>query len=276
LVALPVCPAALAREDSMKRTGSILLLLLVLLSLFPAPSSASRLALPTPIPPKSIEVSIANVCIQMGAGENRNVIAKVLPSNTSSMQVTFTSSNSAVVALNNIRCEKDTTVITLYAKAKGKATITAKTSNGKTSSFQVDVYDTPWSLSPMFVKDARWKSGIAWGAGQRPKLNPRKTTSGCAAYAADYVYYVFKKSSYADGRKFYKVSDIRKYDVIHTTNHYFVVLSRSGNELHTAEGNASGKVTVSKTKYFIQNGVLKVRYGTKVETRKMVYGFHMK
>jgi len=262
----------------MKRTGTILLLLLVLLSLFPAISSAKWLTPSKSVPPKSVELSIANVCIRMGAGESRNVTAKVLPANADSMQVTFTSSNKAVASLNNGRCDKDTTVITLYANAKGTATITAKTSNGKSSSFQVEVYDTPWSLSAKFLKDARWKNGIAWAAGQKPKLNPRKTTSGCAAYASDFVNYVFQQSSYANGQKFFKVGDIRQFDVIHTTDttgHWFVVLARNGNELHTAEGNAGGKVVVSKTKYFIQNGVLKARYGKTVETKTMVHGFHM-
>ena len=109
-----------------------------------------------------------------------------------------------------------------------------------------------------FINDARWKNGIWWGDGQRPKVSGW-SSSGCCAYAADFTKYVFDKPSQRSGSLFTNPSEIRSGDVIWTGGHWFVILYRNGNQLTTAEGNCDSKVRISSTAYKV--GSFSIREG---------------
>ena len=57
--------------------------------------------------------------------------------------------------------------------------------------------------------------------------------------------------------QYYDNNDVRPGDVIKTSGdpnpHYIVVLARKGEQLYTAEGNASGIVRISDSVYTISN-----------------------
>ena len=123
-----------------------------------------------------------------------------------------------------------------------------------------------------FKNDSRFKNGAAWASGQRPKISSYGS-SGCCAYAADFVAYVFGKNNLTDGTKYTNPSGIKSGDVIHFSGgqHWVVVLYRNGSQLTTAEGNWGSKVVISSTAYTIQNGSV-YRNGTKFRT--FVEGYH--
>lgn len=103
-----------------------------------------------------------------------------------------------------------------------------------------------------FINDGRWKNGISWSPGQGPKLSSW-SSSGCFAYTADFVKYMFGRETAQYGNEFTNAAEIRAGDVVYAdgTPHYIVVLSRSGNKLRTAEGNWGGKVRISDSAYYI-------------------------
>lgn len=127
-----------------------------------------------------------------------------------------------------------------------------------------------------FLSDERWKNGIAWGDSQTPKLSKWSST-GCCAYAADFAAYVYGSTSEAwtgsGFQKFTNLNEIRAGDIIHTSNHWFVVLSRTGNTFYTAEGNFDDKVRVSTDGWGIKDGKI---YNLKASDgeRTFVYGYH--
>lgn len=126
-----------------------------------------------------------------------------------------------------------------------------------------------------FLADARWRNGAAWGGGQRPKV-ASYTAYGCCAYACDFAKYVFGANSYRSGQAFYSPSAIRAGDIVKVTNnqHWFVVLSRSGDSLRTAEGNwTGGRVAVSDGAYTVSGNTL-CRNGKRFRTFSV--GYHMK
>ena len=110
-----------------------------------------------------------------------------------------------------------------------------------------DVYAFEYSS---FINDSRWKNGVSWGSGQRPKTAPSAQWWGCAAYAYDFAKVVFGKSNPRAGTRFTNVSQIRAGDVLTVgnqsdgTGHWFCVLKRDGNKLYTAEGNYSSRVRI--------------------------------
>lgn len=128
--------------------------------------------------------------------------------------------------------------------------------------------NTSTSASKMeaFINDSRWSNGTSWGYNQRPKLSSWDS-KGCCAYANDFAKYVFNKNSAREGTGFTNPSEIRAGDVIHAvvyngrgwpySEHWFVVLSRNGSQLRTAEGNyGSGVVKVSNTDYTVSGNTL--------------------
>lgn len=127
-----------------------------------------------------------------------------------------------------------------------------------------------------FIADARWKNGIAWGDSQSPKLSGW-SSKGCCAYAADFAAYVYGSTNAAwtgaGFTKFTNINEIRAGDIIHTSNHWFVVLSRDGNNLKTAEGNFDDKVRISTDGWGIKNGKIYNLKATDGE-RTFVYGYH--
>lgn len=124
-----------------------------------------------------------------------------------------------------------------------------------------------------FIKDSRFKNGATWKSNQKPKLSSY-SCSGCCAYTADFVKYVFGKSSPRSGKKFTNPKDIKAGDVIKVTGsqHWFVVLERNGQKLKTAEGNWGGKVVVSSSVYTVKNNTL-YRNGKKFRTFSEGYHF---
>lgn len=122
-----------------------------------------------------------------------------------------------------------------------------------------------------FRNDSRFANGTIWASGQRPKISSY-SSSGCCAYCADFVQYVFGKSL-SSGSKYTNASDIRSGDVIHFSGsqHWVVVLYRNGNQLTTAEGNWGSKVVISSNAYTLNNGSV-YRNGSKFRT--FVEGYH--
>ena len=132
-------------------------------------------------------------------------------------------------------------------------------------------YDT---LTQKFIADPRWKPGITYNGRQKPKLSGYKST-GCCAFAADFVKYVYGKNSPRDGGQFSSVKEIRTGDVIvfSSPSHWVIVLNRSGNSLHTLEGNwMNGKVERSNTAYTIKGKTI-LRDGKKFRTFSLGYHF---
>ena len=126
-----------------------------------------------------------------------------------------------------------------------------------------------------FIKDSRWKSGISWGDNQKPKLSTWSSV-GCCAYAADFAAYVYGSTSKAwtasGFTKYTNLNEIRAGDIIHTSNHWFVVLSRNGNTLRTAEGNFDDKTRVCSDGWGIKSGKL---YNLKANSAATFeYGYH--
>ena len=118
-----------------------------------------------------------------------------------------------------------------------------------------------------FLTDARWQTGTPWGYYQRPKVSSWSSI-GCCAYAADFATYVYGSPSAwntSDFQQFYSAGEIRAGDIIYVQSgkneHWFVVVSRTGNKLYTAEGNCrvgnTDQVYVTDRKYYIEGGQLK-------------------
>ncbi len=110
-----------------------------------------------------------------------------------------------------------------------------------------------------FINDSRWKNGISWVDNKKPVLSTYASI-GCCSYAADFVAYVYGSTKNAwktsDFTKFTDLNEIRKGDIIHLSNHWFVVLDRIGDKLYTAEGNFDDKVRITKDGWAIKNGVI--------------------
>lgn len=141
-------------------------------------------------------------------------------------------------------------------------TITVKAS--KNSGFEKKVES--------FIADSRFKNGVSWGGSRTPKLSSYKC-KGCCAYVADFVKYVFGKASPRSGSRFTNIGSIRAGDVVHLSpDHWIAILERNGNSLKTAEGNASGKVVVSNSKYKISGNYIKSSYSS----YKFTEGYHFK
>lgn len=123
-----------------------------------------------------------------------------------------------------------------------------------------------------FINDSRWRNGIAWGGGQGPKLSTW-SSSGCCAYAADFVRYVYGSNTLR-GTAYYNISEVRAGDVIQVPGHWFVVLGRNGNTLYTAEGNMGGSVAVKNGRYTISGNVFSYRSANGPATYTLTTGFH--
>ena len=96
-----------------------------------------------------------------------------------------------------------------------------------------------------FLADSRFKAGTSWGGSQKPKLSSY-SCSGCCAYVADLVKYVYGKDSPRSGVYFTAPSQIRAGDVlVFSPQHWAYVISRSGSTVRIAHGNWGGKVVVA-------------------------------
>lgn len=83
------------------------------------------------IPAKSISINKKSTTLSVGSTEKLSVTFN--PTNTSSKEITWTSSNKSIVTVNSDGL--------ITAKAKGKATITATSKYGKTATCEVTVND---------------------------------------------------------------------------------------------------------------------------------------
>lgn len=126
------------------------------------------------------------------------------------------------------------------------------------------------NCAKQFIADDRWKNGAPWGD-RTPELEPSADWHGCAAYCYDWAKYMYGKSPRASGvTKYTSASEIRNGDIIRLKDshgeHWFVVLSRNGNWLKTAEGNVDAKlngkfvVRVSTSAYEIRDGKIYSSY----------------
>jgi hypothetical protein len=129
-----------------------------------------------------------------------------------------------------------------------------------------------------FIKDSRWKNNISWNGSQKPKLSTYNSY-GCCAYVCDFCKYVYGYNSYESAKStFTSVSSIKSGDILKMHNsegtHWIVVLTRSGNKLYTAEGNASKKTAIGNSYYTISgNSIKSSRAG--VGTYSLTKGYHM-
>ena len=125
-----------------------------------------------------------------------------------------------------------------------------------------------------FINDSRWKDYASYGA-ISPKLS-YYNSNGCCAYAADFCAYVYGSYSYAWNTNcftpFYSPADIRTGDIIQITNHWFVVLERSGNSLRVADGNVSGKWARISNNYWIDSGKLYDNWNSRYAN--LIVGYH--
>lgn len=78
-------------------------------------------------------VTIQNVETKMKIGETKKLVGKVLPETTNDKSLTWTSSNTKVITIENTG--------DIIAVGNGKSTITAKTQNGKIASIEFEVID---------------------------------------------------------------------------------------------------------------------------------------
>ena len=124
------------------------------------------------------------------------------------------------------------------------------------------VVNAAMGTASQFINDARWSNGVSWGDSQRPKISSWDSWS-CCAYAADFAKYCYDANSPSSGTRFTNASEIRSGDIIHLAGnpeHWFVVISRSGNTLHTAEGNFSGRVRVATDVYTVEGSQVRDKY----------------
>lgn len=113
-----------------------------------------------------------------------------------------------------------------------------------------------------FINDDRFKNEITWASSRTPKISSY-SSKGCCAYAADFIKSTTGSNNLRSGKKFTSVSSIKDGSVLHLSpNHWIVVLERTGNSLYTAEGNASGKVCISTSKYSINESKIVTKYST--------------
>lgn len=145
-----------------------------------------------------------------------------------------------------------------------------KTTTTSTSSITVKKSPTVNEKINAFISDSRWKSGVSWGSSQKPKLSTYSST-GCCAYAADFVKYVYGSNNLRSGTKYTSASSIKTGDVIYVTpQHWMVVVSRSGNKINVAEGNYSSKVNI--TTYTLSGN--KLLYSSGKTYKTFSYGYH--
>lgn len=143
--------------------------------------------------PTGISLNYSSITVDKGS--NRTIYSTVSPSNASNKTVTWTSSDSSVATVSGG---------TIYGKAPGTATITAKTSNGKTATCKVTV------------------KGIT--------INASSTNWSSYLHSGD-IYYIITSS--------YGVSSSKKYS---TSNSSVLAVSSSGKI--TAKNAGTATITV--------------------------------
>jgi len=112
-----------------------------------------------------------------------------------------------------------------------------------------------------------YRNGRPWGK-MHPALLTHEGCYECAGMASDFGKYMFGTG--LGGEEFKDASEIRSGDVLYMKSHFFAVVFRKGEQLHTIEGNINAVVSQSKTRYSVKNGKL---YSGNSE-REFVKGWH--
>ena len=107
----------------------------------------------------------------------------------------------------------------------------------KTASFTTAKLQSHSERMNAFIKDSRWKNGTAWDA-RKPKLSTYRS-SGCCAYCADFVKYVYGSNNLVSGSKFTSVSKIKAGDVIYAASYYS---NGKGSPVSAAPSTASAAI----------------------------------
>ena len=109
-------------------------------------------------------ISLNKTVLTLEKGKQQTLTATVTPTNATDKTVTWKSSNTSVATISNGK---------VTAKSVGAATITAKTSNGKTAACKITVVEEPTSISIN-------KSSLIVGIGETFKFSC-KTNTGTSA-----------------------------------------------------------------------------------------------
>ncbi len=110
---------------------------------------------PSTIYPSSVSLNYSSITLNKGS--SKTLLATVFPSNASNKTVTWSSSNTSVASVSGGK---------ITANAPGTATISAKTSNGKTASCKVTVKGitiSPYSAFFVYVDDVHYLSTTSYG-----------------------------------------------------------------------------------------------------------------
>ncbi len=136
-----------------------------------------------------------------------------------------------------------------------------------------------------FINDPNWSNNISWDRNQTAKQKEAQAASptGCAAYAADFVYFMYGGTHISEGgTAIGDFNDICTGDVVHIketynkSEHWFVVLERNGNDLYTAEGNYNDSVFISRDEYKITAGNSLTQWGRTASWYDNDHGYHYK
>lgn len=116
-----------------------------------------------------------------------------------------------------------------------------------------------------FLSNPDFRVGTYWPSSQRPKLSTY-SCSGCCAFVADLVLYVYGKSSPRSGTKFTNPAEIRAGDVLlFSPSHWAYVIKRNGSSVELAHGNWNSRVVVAT--YTLQGYSL-------LPNKTISYGYH--
>lgn len=105
---------------------------------------------------------------------------------------------------------------------------------------------------------------------------PEGTKGDCFWLASRFTEIVYGQSNPRNGHRFTSATEIKAGDIIHITGHWFIVLSRNGNQLSTVDGNwTNGKASYSDNRYTIVNGRLTSQNMQK-KNRSLIEGYHFR
>ena len=148
-----------------------------------------------------------------------------------------------------------------YTSGKTKTTSAVSVTVKKSSTTTTTTISKISKLNS-FLSDSRWKVGTKWTTSQKPKLSSYGS-SGCCAYVADLVKYVYSSSTPRKGTSYTSSSKVRAGDVLCLTNsktgksHWIFVYAKSGNSLSVVEGNYESSVVKTTGTWTISGSSLK-------------------
>lgn len=138
------------------------------------------------IPPKSLSFNSSSISLNKGVTDK--ITVNFNPVDTSSKEITWTTSNSNIVSVNSTKTTNGT--VTITAKSAGTATITAKHKYGKTATCKVTVNDKVYYVS---------KSGSDSNNGTSPNSPLKTIGKGLSKLSAGYTLIVNEGTYYENG-----------------------------------------------------------------------------